>query len=76
MAWLVPTNPMPHEALIRMLGEGAYPFGGFGTIVPEHKEIDARNKLPLIEAGGPKILEEVVRRLGARASPRQPSARS
>jgi hypothetical protein len=42
----------------------------------EHFVADARNQLPLIGAGGAKIVQEGVRRLGARASPRQPSARS
>jgi hypothetical protein len=42
----------------------------------EHFVADARNKLPLIGAGGARILEEAVRLLGTRASPRQPSARS
>jgi hypothetical protein len=38
VAWLVSMNLMPHEALIRMLGGYAYPFGGYGTFVPQHKE--------------------------------------
>jgi transposase len=36
----------------------------------------ARNKLPLIGAGGAKTVEEAVRHLGTRASPRHPSART
>ena len=42
----------------------------------QHFVADARNKLPLIGAGGVKIVEEDVRHLRVGASPRQPGARS